>query len=185
MQAARPVRSNNAATQPEFHPPTSADDLSLGRLGRDGWPDEPRLTIGSSSECNWVLPTPTVNSKHVALRVQDETLQLRSFDPGQPAPGRLPDSPSTVAGTPQVAATPWEPVNVWEFEYPWLQAPPPAPAAARRPRMLHYAALASLVAAAQLHRAQLPAVWGSLLDLWPHVHEFWAQWASYLWNGPK
>ncbi len=67
-------------------------------------------------------------------------------------------------------AVPWTPVNVWEFEYPWLEY--------RRPRRRLLGCLlliASLTLAALMHRAELRSYWTASLDASPQLQAAWSE----------
>jgi len=73
-----------------------------------------------------------------------------------------PDARADKLGRDAVKST-YSPVNVWEFEYPWLEY--------RRPRLglLGWLLLVSLGLAAHLHRAELHRYWAASLEGWPKL----------------
>jgi len=66
--------------------------------------------------------------------------------------------------------TPWTPVNVWEFEYPWLEYRP-----LRRRLIAGSLLLVSLGLAAHVYRAELSSYWAASLDAYPQLHAAWSE----------
>ncbi len=77
--------------------------------------------------------------------------------------------PATPA-VPRVAApaSPWVPVNVWEFKYPWLEY------RRSRLRLLSFLLLLSLGCAAYVHRAALHSYAAESIEQWPQLQAAWA-----------
>jgi hypothetical protein len=89
-------------------------------------------------------------------------------------------SPATQAAPATALPAAQTPVNVWEFEYPWLEYQRP------RLRLLGCLLLLSLCLAAYVHRAalhshwvhawpQLQVTWSEVEAIWTQCRAFWAQ----------